>query len=152
MTIELDGHLMRAIVAEAAGEWWVQMNGATQVLYFRSAVAEPEIARLAKAYVAQDPSPSGKIRRNGSEPSNGAVTAPMPGVVISVLVQEGQSVKSGDPLIILGAMKMEQTLRSPRDAVVAHIYYQPGESVIAAALLLELVDLQPSSLPTQALP
>ena len=74
----------------------------------------------------------------------------MPGVVVSVLVQEGQSVKFGDPLLILGAMKMEHTLRSPHDGVVARIYYQPGEQVVAAAQLIELV--QSGSLPTQALP
>jgi acetyl-CoA carboxylase biotin carboxylase subunit len=142
MAMEVDGHLIRAYVAEAApGEWWVQINGRVQVLHYRSPMPEP--VHLPQAYVAGNSAPNGpQTRQNGadgSDGSDGAVIAPMPGVVVSLLVQEGQSVLSGDPLFILGAMKMEHTVRSPRDGIVARIYYRPGEQVVAAAVLLELI-------------
>ena len=70
--------------------------------------------------------------------SNDALTAPMPGQVIGVLVVEGQSVAAGDPLMILEAMKMEHTIRAPHDGVVAAIHYQPGDQVRAAAVLLDV--------------
>ncbi|MBT6910239.1 MAG: acetyl/propionyl/methylcrotonyl-CoA carboxylase subunit alpha, partial [Rhodospirillaceae bacterium] len=49
----------------------------------------------------------------------GKVSAPLPGKIVQVQVEVGTSVKKGDPLLILEAMKMEHTITAPRDAVVA---------------------------------
>jgi 3-methylcrotonyl-CoA carboxylase alpha subunit len=73
-----------------------------------------------------------------SRASNDALTAPMPGQVVGVLVNEGQAVAAGDPLMILEAMKMEHTIRAPHDGVVSAIHYQPGDQVRAAAVLLDV--------------
>ena len=55
--------------------------------------------------------------------------APMPGLVVSVLVEEGQEVKKGDVLLILESMKMQNELKSPRDGVVGRIVVAGGDSV-----------------------
>src|SRR5690606_41959334 len=55
----------------------------------------------------------------------GSLTAPMPGKIISVAVAAGDTVKSGDILLVMEAMKMEHTICSPRDGVVAEVFYQP---------------------------
>jgi biotin carboxyl carrier protein len=55
--------------------------------------------------------------------------APMPGLVVSVLVGEGQEVKKGQVLLILESMKMQNELKSPRDGVVGRVRVKAGESV-----------------------
>jgi 3-methylcrotonyl-CoA carboxylase alpha subunit len=67
-----------------------------------------------------------------------AVVAPMPGTVISVKVHEGSTVKAGEPLVVLEAMKMETPLASPYDAVVRAVHVQEGDRVAGGALLVEL--------------
>lgn len=55
--------------------------------------------------------------------------APMPGLILSIAVAEGQEVKKGDPLIILEAMKMENVIKAPADATVKAIKVRKGDSV-----------------------
>jgi biotin carboxyl carrier protein len=65
------------------------------------------------------------------------VNAPMPGLVLRVLVEEGQEVAAGDGLIVLEAMKMENELRAPADGRVATIHVTAGMAVVKNALLIE---------------
>ena len=55
--------------------------------------------------------------------------APMPGLVVSVSVEEGQEVKKGDVLLILESMKMQNELKCPRDGIVGRILVTGGDSV-----------------------
>ncbi|MEO0190383.1 MAG: biotin/lipoyl-containing protein [candidate division WOR-3 bacterium] len=57
------------------------------------------------------------------------VTAPMPGLVIEVEVNEGDIVKKGQGLLIIEAMKMQNEFRAPRDGVVKKILVQKGQTV-----------------------
>jgi len=65
------------------------------------------------------------------------VKAPMPGMVLNVLVTEGQEVKKGDALIVLEAMKMENILKSPSDGVVKKIAINKGVAVEKNQLLIQ---------------
>jgi propionyl-CoA carboxylase alpha chain len=65
------------------------------------------------------------------------VLCPMPGLVKAILVSEGQEVKSGEPLAIVEAMKMENVLRAERDATVAKIAAKEGDSLAVDAVILE---------------
>ncbi|MEO6884021.1 MAG: biotin/lipoyl-containing protein [Bacteroidia bacterium] len=67
------------------------------------------------------------------------VKAPMPGLVLEILAQEGASIKKGDPLLILEAMKMENVLKSPVDAVVKKINVQKGNAVEKNQVLLQFI-------------
>jgi biotin carboxyl carrier protein len=66
------------------------------------------------------------------------VKAPMPGLVLDVMVEVGQSVTKGDALLILEAMKMENVLKSPGDGVVKAIKVLKGAAVNKNQILLEM--------------
>ena len=57
------------------------------------------------------------------------IKAPMPGLVIKILVNEGDVVKKGDNLLILEAMKMENMIKVPSDVVIKKILFSPGDIV-----------------------
>jgi 3-methylcrotonyl-CoA carboxylase alpha subunit len=63
----------------------------------------------------------------------------MPGKVVSFAVKAGDSVKRGQTLAVMDAMKMEHTIAAPMDGVVAELLYAPGDQVTEGAELLKLV-------------
>ncbi len=62
---------------------------------------------------------------------------PMPGLVVSIAVSEGQEIKAGETLAVVEAMKMENVLRAERDAVVSKIHAEPGASLAVDAVIME---------------
>ena len=62
----------------------------------------------------------------------------MPGNILSVNVSQGQAVKSGDILVILEAMKMENEILAPRDGVVVGVSVTKGSTVNSGDLLVSL--------------
>lgn len=66
------------------------------------------------------------------------VTAPMPGNILDVKVKEGDSVKLGQPLVVLEAMKMENDIVAPQDGVVASLHVKKGDVVNSNDLLISL--------------
>jgi pyruvate carboxylase len=75
--------------------------------------------------------------RRKAEPGNEAhVAAPMPGVVSTVSVTAGQSVRAGDVLVSIEAMKMETALHAERDGTVAELLVRPGDQIDAKDLLI----------------
>lgn len=70
----------------------------------------------------------------------GRLSAPMPGKVIAFLAQPGDSVKRGQALAVMEAMKMEHTLHAPRDGVVGELLYAVGDQVAEGGELLRLAE------------
>jgi len=64
------------------------------------------------------------------------VRSPMPGTVLAVAVQVGQQVDSGEPLVVVEAMKMEHTIRAPHAGTVTTLDAQVGQRVAVDALLV----------------
>jgi pyruvate carboxylase len=95
---------------------------------------QPRTIRVHKAGIV-----SSVVQRPKAEAGNAAhVAAPMPGMVVTVSVREGQLVKNGDPLVSIEAMKMESQIRCERDGTVKSVHVKPGETVSARDLLIEL--------------
>lgn len=68
----------------------------------------------------------------------GGLTAPMPGKIIAVHVTPGQTVRQGDTLLVMEAMKMEHAVIAPEDGVVKEIFYGVGEQVSEGVALIGL--------------
>jgi biotin carboxyl carrier protein len=66
------------------------------------------------------------------------IKAPMPGMVLEITVKEGQEVKEGDKLLILGAMKMENSITISTNAVIKRIAVKAGQAVDKGQVLVEL--------------
>ena len=72
------------------------------------------------------------------EVSDLRIRAPMPGNVIRVLVKAGDEVSSGQPLLVMEAMKMEHTIVAPANGIVEEVLFQPGELVQNEVKLIEM--------------
>lgn len=95
--------------------------------------SQPAAAPAAQAPAAQTAAPAAQTNVTG-EP----VKSPMPGTILAVKVNPGVSVKKGDVLFILEAMKMENEITAPRDGVVSQIVVAKGSSVSTGDLLATL--------------
>ena len=84
------------------------------------------------------PGPTSKGADTGSRAD--VMTAPMPGVVLEVLVAAGATLRRGDPVLVLEAMKMRNTIRCPRDAVVVEVAVAAGQPIGPGDLLVRLAD------------
>ena len=104
-----------------------------------AAPAAPVAAPVAAAPKAAAPAPQ-KPAVPAATGSKGSVTitAPMPGTILDVKVSVGQSVKKGDTVCVLEAMKMENDIPAPQDGVVASVNVQKGASVGANDVIVTL--------------
>jgi len=116
LLLTLDGATRRVAVADG----WVGLDGAA----WHVVDAPPDVDAAAHDHAG------------GGESS--ALTAPMPGTVIRVLVDPGKRVEARQPLVVLEAMKMETPLESPYDAVVRRVHVAEGDRVAGGAVLVEL--------------
>jgi biotin carboxyl carrier protein len=82
------------------------------------------------------------VRRLGLSESHGhkvrEIRAPMPGLVLDILVETGREVQKGDPLVVLEAMKMENIIKSSGEGVVKIIHVAKGTPVEKGLLLIEM--------------
>ncbi|MEO1111595.1 MAG: acetyl/propionyl/methylcrotonyl-CoA carboxylase subunit alpha [Pseudomonadota bacterium] len=116
LTYDCDGHRARVKVIAGTRELTVFQNG------YAFSIGLPD-------------------RLSGDEDPAGAgdqVIAPMPGLVKVVFADAGEEVKKDQPLLILEAMKMEHTLKAPRDGVVGALLVSEGEQVTDGTVLLAL--------------
>ena len=94
-------------------------------------------APVKTAAPAKAPAAAPAPAATGSEGSV-KVTAPMPGKVLSINANPGQSVKKGDTILVFEAMKMENSVVAPEDGTVANIAVAIGDSFEAGATLASL--------------
>jgi biotin carboxyl carrier protein len=118
------------------GAWRVTIEGAVSLVL---AAGPPRAPWLFHDGVTLRPEvDDADVRPRGRSAAPGALAAPMPATVRSVLVGPGDRVAAGQTLIVLEAMKMELPLRAPADGVVAVVRCAPGELVQAGVPLVEL--------------
>ena len=130
----------RPVIAKIDGEVFEVWPEETQAKSAQASRAEDLIsstsapaAPLASPPAASKPAPSAAAGEK-------VVAAPIPGVVISITVKEGQTVESGDELLILEAMKMKNAIRASRSGTIAAIHVVSGDTVSHGQALLEFTD------------
>lgn len=74
----------------------------------------------------------------GRDLSFNIVKSPLPGVILDILVKDGQEVKAGQTIIKMEAMKMENEIHSPLNGKVQEIFVKVGESVLESANLIKI--------------
>jgi biotin carboxyl carrier protein len=100
-------------------------------------ISEQEAAAANNASAAPTAPTAPAIPAPPAAPAAGEekISAPMPGTILAVHVTPGQAVKSGDVLMILEAMKMENEIMSPKDGVIGTVAVAKGASVESGTLL-----------------
>ena len=117
------------------GKWEVEVDGSRQRV---TVVAHGERLTVFRGgrrreFARHDP---GAV--SGGLEMAGGLTAPMPGRIVSVLVEPGESVRGGQAVLVLEAMKMEHTLTAPADGTVEEVRFAPGDLVDEATELVVL--------------
>ena len=113
--VSIDGTQRVFRIAEAGDQFFVQSSSASRVV--------TRLPRYPQSHSASE---------------HESAYAPMPGQVLKVLVEVGQRVSAGDALVILEAMKMEQTLRAATDGVVEAVLVKQGDVVAPGDRLVEI--------------
>ena len=94
------------------------------------AAATTAPAAAAAASPALRPAPSGR--------GEGGITAPMPGLVLTIKVKEGDTVQAGQALLVMEAMKMENAITASYNGTVTKVYVREGDSISEGDLLVEV--------------
>ena len=114
----------------------VEVNGTPYLVEMEKVVktvAKPAV----KARPTTPAAPTTQLNRPSAAAAAGAGTikSPLPGVILNVKVNVGDTVKKGDTIMILEAMKMENAIKADRDGKIASISVKQGESVLEGAAL-----------------
>ena len=115
----------------------ITVNGTTYEVIVEevgSAPAQAPVYSAPAAPAAPKASPTAASANGGAN----KVIAPMPGTILDVKVSVGQSVKKGDVVCVLEAMKMENDIPAPCDGVVASVNIQKGASVAANDVIVTI--------------
>ncbi len=121
----LDDHPLSLPMEHEARGRWVVTSGGTRV----EVAVEDERSRHVRSLLGSTNAPAGA----------GPVRAPLPGMVVRILVAEGDEVAQGQGLLVLEAMKMENEIRAPAPGKVGTVLARAGTAVDKGQPLLEMV-------------
>jgi propionyl-CoA carboxylase alpha chain len=123
LSVTVDGRHRIVQVRRAGRDWELQTRGASHKVQ----VLSPHVAELAKHMIEKVPPDLSRF-----------LLCPMPGLLVSLNVKEGDKVEAGQPLAVVEAMKMENILRAEKSATVKRVDAKPGDSLAVDAVILEL--------------
>ncbi len=121
MRVRIDDRPIEAAVRRQGLDLVVQLEGRTYVYRTR----DPRAPRVTR-------------RGGGADQARGELHAPMPGLVVEIMVEEGEVVEAGQPIVVVEAMKMQNALTAPLAGRVAAVRGAAGSSVESGALLLTI--------------
>ena len=130
ISLEIDPGKTLEIRMQAIGE--TDENGEVKVFFELN--GQPRVIRVPNRLVTSETTSRPKADPNNSN----HVGAPMPGVISTVSVNEGQAVKKGDLLLTIEAMKMETGIHVERDAKIKAVHVKPATQIDAKDLIIEL--------------
>ncbi len=139
----LNGKLMQINFETISGQpvYSLVIDGKSYEAYVYEGEEQLQVLLLGHQYPAQvEDERERRLRAAGgggpAEAGEFQLKAPMPGLVVSIPVEEGQDVEKGQVLLVLESMKMQNELKSPRGGKVGRIRVKPGQSVEQRQVLL----------------
>jgi biotin carboxyl carrier protein len=126
-----------AAVMRPDGRLLLDVDGAKQVAILAGDARRRHVAVDGGAWILERPQPQRRRSVQGAE-GGGSLTATMPGLVLDVLVAEGEEVQRGDTLVLLEAMKMELRITAPFAGRVGRVHCAAGQVVDRGQLLVEV--------------
>ncbi len=116
----------------------VEVNGTNYKVEFEKPIVKPTAIKVVKTATAA-PAVSAAAPKPAAAPAPTAggttVSSPLPGVILEVCVKEGETVKTGQKIMVLEAMKMENVIEASADGVIKSIKVNKGDSVLEGAPL-----------------
>ena len=130
---KINGKDYAVTIGEAEGKMLsVNVNGADYQVELENAPAAapaaPVQAAAPAAAAPAAPAPAAPAAGAGEK-----VNSPLPGVIVEVSVKEGQTVKAGQKVAVLEAMKMENEIPAPKDGTITAIHVNKGDSILEGA-------------------
>ena len=116
----------------------VEVNGTPYTVEFDKPVTKkkPTVVINRPAPAAAGAAPAVQVSKPAAPAGNGTkFNSPLPGVVLGLSVREGDTVKKGQGILVLEAMKMENTIEAPCDGTLKQFMVQKGDSVLEGATL-----------------
>lgn len=111
----------------------VEVNGSNYKVEFEKPIVKPTAIKVVKTAPAA-PAVSAATPKPSAAPAPTAggttVSSPLPGVILDVCVKEGDTVKNGEKIMVLEAMKMENVIEATADGVIKSIKVNKGDSVM----------------------
>jgi len=118
----------------------LDINGSSYQVEVDKNIQPAKTPKLVRARVEthEDATPEKVTSASAPAPPAGKISSPLPGTVINIMVREGDTVKVGQKLMVLEAMKMENNIDSDKDGKVLSIPVRPGQSVMEGDTLIEI--------------
>ncbi len=119
---QIDGDEICIQIDPAQGGWRMRHGGFEALVKVVSPLAATLLGRM-------PPGPAAGASKQ--------VLSPMPGLLVSLQVEEGQEVRNGEPLAVIEAMKMENQILAERDGVIGKILLEPGDALVVSQVIME---------------
>ena len=116
----------------------VTVNGTEYTVEWEKPVEEKPVVKVQPAAAKPAAAPAAAPTPAAAPVSGNAIKTPLPGVIIDVKVNVGDTVKKGDTVVVLEAMKMENNINADRDGKVVAIQVAKGDTVADGAALIVL--------------
>jgi len=116
----------------------VEVNGTHYNVEVQKELKMTKTPTLVRAEPPKPTARESKIPRTITQTTNIAIKAPLPGTIITVLIQSGEKVTLGQKLLTMEAMKMENNVLSEKDGIVKIVHVKPGQAVAQNEVLVEI--------------
>lgn len=114
----------------------LEVNGTKYKVELEKTIETKKTPRLVRSAVPPPQTREKKIQKNIS--SKIVVKAPLPGIITKIVVREGDTIKEGDTLLVMEAMKMENNIQAEKAGTIKAIKVREGDNVLQDDVLIEL--------------
>ena len=133
---KINGNLYKVAVGDIEeNNVRVEVNGTAYMVELEKAKA-PKIKPILRTASTSPAAPPPAVMRPAPIGGKSGVKSPLPGVILEIKVKEGDTVKRGQTLLVLEAMKMENDIKADRDGKVTAIKVSKGESILEGTDLI----------------